>query len=297
MPLSLLDATGLRDALAGSPWREVDVYDSVGSTNLEALRRPLAWRVVAAGHQSAGRGRMTRSWESPEGTSVAVSALVPLPADRPQDWGWLPLLTGLAAWSAVLEAAGGSVEVGLKWPNDVLVRPRVDRGAGSSGDGSGGAALGDPGAPQWGKVAGILCETAPTGGEPVAVVGTGINVAQRAADLPVPTATSLLAGGVDVGKDHAQRVGLATALVAAYLLALAARVDSLTRGGAALEAERAAYRRVCTSLGRWVTVHRTTGSDVTGWATGVDEQGRLLVRGEDGCESAYAAGDVEHLRR
>ena len=54
---------------------------------------PSRGAVVVADHQSEGRGRLARSWEAPPGTSVAVSATVPLPA---RGAGWLPLLAGLA---------------------------------------------------------------------------------------------------------------------------------------------------------------------------------------------------------
>jgi BirA family transcriptional regulator, biotin operon repressor / biotin---[acetyl-CoA-carboxylase] ligase len=121
--------------------------------------------VVVADHQTAGRGRLGRTWVTPEGAALTLSAVV----DPSVDDEWWPLLP-LVAGCAVSEAVHGS----LKWPNDVLLDGR--------------------------KVCGILVERvhvrAPGGDRPLAVVGIGINVDQTAEELPVPTATSLaLAGG------------------------------------------------------------------------------------------------------
>ena len=100
----------------GSPWRSVDGHATLDSTNLEAARRPDPWRVVVADHQSAGRGRMARHWEAPPAASVAVSVVLPMAG---AEWGWLPLLTGMAMAQALEQVAG--VPARLKWPNDVLV--------------------------------------------------------------------------------------------------------------------------------------------------------------------------------
>jgi len=118
--------------------------------------------VLAAEHQTAGRGRMGREWVAPERSSLTVSfLLVPdAPAER---WPWLPLMTGIATASAVRRVTG--VQANLKWPNDVL---------------AGGLKLG-----------GILLERVERPGAAAAVVGIGVNCLQTAAELPVPLATSL----------------------------------------------------------------------------------------------------------
>jgi len=301
-PLSVASITAALHALResdaaggpGPPWGEIDVRDTVDSTNLEARRRPDAWRVVVAAHQSAGRGRLARGWDSPAGLSTAVSVVVPVPADRPQDWGWLPLLTGMAVRESVREVTG--VAAMLKWPNDVLAtepRSTVLEGAvgleGASGVG-------------WLKVAGILCElvegppppSAQGGaaggtaeGTRLAVVGAGTNVLQGRDQLTVPTATSLAlcgAGPVDQ-----------SLLVATYLSRLAHWHGVWMVGGPGLEGLRAAYRSACLSIGAEVSVHLPAAADRRGLATGVDDAGRLLVRDAGGV-TAYAAGDVVHLR-
>jgi BirA family biotin operon repressor/biotin-[acetyl-CoA-carboxylase] ligase len=159
----------------GSPWRDVEYHATIGSTNARAAMVGEPWRVVVADHQSQGRGRLARSWEAPPGTSVAVSATVPLP---PEGAAWLPLLAGLSVAEAVTAATG--LDAHLKWPNDVLLPGDGDR-----------------------KVCGVLCEVVTGVGPAVVVVGAGVNVDQSRDQLPVDTATSLvLAGAQEVDRNR-----------------------------------------------------------------------------------------------
>lgn len=117
--------------------------------------------MVATEHQTAGRGRLDRVWETPARASLTFSVL--LRPDVPaQDWPWLPLLTGYAVQAALADRLP---TIALKWPNDVLVEEC--------------------------KVAGILVERIETATGPAAVVGIGINVAQTLDELPVALATSV----------------------------------------------------------------------------------------------------------
>src|SRR6478609_3983337 len=182
-----LDGEVLRAALLtpGSPWQDVEHHATIASTNARAAMVGRPWRVVVADHQSSGRGRLARSWEAPPGTSVAVSATVPLPAGAQ---GWLPLLAGLAVAEAITAETGLAAD--LKWPNDVLLPGDDDR-----------------------KVCGVLCEVVTGIGDAFVVVGAGINVDQTREQLPVDTATSLtLSGAPEVDRNR---------LVVAYLSRLA----------------------------------------------------------------------------
>src|SRR6476659_27456 len=107
-----LDVEVLRAALltSDSPWQDLEHHATISSTNARAAMVGEPWRVVVADHQSEGRGRLTRSWEAPPGTSVAVSATVPVPEGAQ---GWLPLLAGLAVAEAVTAETG--VDADLKW--------------------------------------------------------------------------------------------------------------------------------------------------------------------------------------
>ena len=168
-----LHAASLRDELTGPsrPWRRIDVVDETGSTNADLLARAAAGEdidgaVLIAESQTAGRGRNGRTWTTPPGSQIALSAGVGVGAVPTDAWGWLPLLTGVAVVDAVAEVAG--VTAGLKWPNDVLVGT--------------------------GKLAGILAEVAAP--EPVVVVGLGLNVTEA----PDPVATSLAMLGATVDR-------------------------------------------------------------------------------------------------
>jgi len=255
----------------------VEVRASVDSSNLEALRDPLPWRVVVADHQSEGRGRLARRWLAPAGTSIAISAVVPVPPGRIADLGWLPLFSGMAMRAALSDVAG--VDGRLKWPNDVMVRETDSEGT----EGSAGLAL--DGAP-WLKISGVLCEMVP-GGELV-VIGAGANITQQRSELPVETATSLALCGVGNVRREA--------VIAAYLRELAGLHRTWSAGGAGLAALRTAYRACCLTIGLDVDVHQPDGRVVRGVATGVDDWGRLVVAA-DGTTSAHSAGDVVHVRR
>ncbi|WP_426244798.1 biotin--[acetyl-CoA-carboxylase] ligase [Nocardioides sp. LHG3406-4] len=154
------------DRLAGLPGQwHVEVVDATPSTNALVSERARAGAaaglVVATEHQTDGRGRLDRVWETPRGVALTFSVL--LRPDIPAaDWTWLPLLTGYAVQAALADRVP---DVSLKWPNDVLVEER--------------------------KIAGILVERIETPDGPAAVIGMGINVNQTMDDLPVALATSL----------------------------------------------------------------------------------------------------------
>ncbi len=236
----------------GEPWLPVEVHEVLGSTNDEVRAGPRPWRVVVAERQERGRGRLGRAWTTTPGSSLAVSVLVPVP---PSGAGWVPLFAGLAVRRAVAEVAG--LDTSLKWPNDVLVPSDGDR-----------------------KVAGLLCEWVPEG----VVVGLGLNVSSAREDLPVDTATSLVAAGAP-GVDRAR-------LLTAWLVHLARvlREDTGPAGPSVAD-----YRSACLTVGAEVEVHAPDGTVRRGGATGVDDEGRLAVRTPAGDE-VVSAGDVVHVR-
>jgi BirA family biotin operon repressor/biotin-[acetyl-CoA-carboxylase] ligase len=254
-----LDRERLYAALVtpGSPWRDVEHHATIGSTNARAALVGEPWRIVVAEHQSEGRGRLARTWEAPPGTSVAVSATVPLPHEGQ---AWLPLLAGLAVAEAIESETG--LATGLKWPNDVLLDDDEDR-----------------------KVSGVLCEVVTVAAASFAVVGAGINVDQSRDELPVAAATSLaLAGATDVDRNR---------LAAAYLSRLGHWYAALTGDDPA--GLHAAYRERCRTIGRAVTLSRPDGTELLGTAVAVDDDGRLVVDGAEG-RQPWAAGDVTHVR-
>jgi BirA family biotin operon repressor/biotin-[acetyl-CoA-carboxylase] ligase len=265
------------EALAGlAPDVVVEVLEEATSTNAVAAERARAGapegRLVVAEHQTAGRGRLDRTWETPARSGLTFS-LVLRPRVAPGDWPWLPLLTGHTI-AKTLRAEGWAA--GVKWPNDVLVEDRSD-----------------PAAPAR-KVAGILLERVETPTGPAAVVGVGLNVSLTAEELPVATATSLALEPRDAGAGPA--VPDRTDLLIALAAGLREAYDAWQAGGpAATSRLRSSYAAACLTVGRDVRVELPAAEPLVGRATGVDGSGRLLVAGPRG-EVAVSAGDVVHVR-
>ncbi len=257
-----LDAAALEAALVRDSrlWRSLEVVPEVGSTNADLAARAAGDApegvVLVAEHQSAGRGRLDRTWVSPPRAGLTVSVLLrpDVPAARR---AWLPLLTGVALAEAVGEVSG--VRTSLKWPNDLL-----------AADGT--------------KLAGILAEA--TGS--AVVVGTGLNVSTRREELP-PTGTSLaLVTGAPVDRAPLLLAYL-RALEQRYLAWTAALGDPVSTGLAA------DYLARCSTVGVEVTVTLPDGQELAGTATAVDWDGRLVLRTPAGTVE-LASGDVQHVR-
>ncbi|MFV0459950.1 MAG: biotin--[acetyl-CoA-carboxylase] ligase [Actinomycetales bacterium] len=307
-----LRSTSLRTALVGNglPLRRLDVSDVTGSTNadLVSLARTGADEapdrtLLVTEHQTAGRGRLGRSWLTPARSCLTFSVLL-RPETPMHTWSWLSLLAGLAVTNTLRRHAG--VEARLKWPNDVLVpvlspthRPLVlselpDDSASPGNPAhfpASGPPQGRPVAPP-GKVAGILGEIVPAaepGSAPAAVLGIGLNVTLSAEELPVPTATSLaLAGAATTDRE----------LLLRAIVRELARLDDQWRahhGDAEASGLAAAARESCDTLGSLVRVQRPAHPDLLGIAEGLDESGRLLVREGDRLVPV-AAGDVTTVR-
>ena len=161
-----LRAAALTRALLADGWR-VEVLPTAGSTNALLAERARggepAGLVLVAEEQTAGRGRLDRSWVAPPRAGLTFSVLLApdLPVAR---WPWLPLLTGLAVVRVLREQTG--VDAVLKWPNDVLVGGR--------------------------KLCGLLAEVPVPG---LVVMGIGLNVTTRREELPHDLATSLVLEG------------------------------------------------------------------------------------------------------
>ena len=248
--------------LTPTGWR-IEVEDATPSTNAALALRARAGEepglVLLTEHQTAGRGRLDRVWETPPRSSLTFSVLL-RPDLPPESWSWLPLLTGYAVQAALADRLP---DIALKWPNDVL----VDGGALGAGR----------------KVAGILVERIDTDRGPMAVVGVGINVDQTLDELPIALATSV---SLETG-EPVERTGL-LAQVLGSLHGLQGLLDDT-------EALRRAYADVCVTLGRTVDVHLPGGDVRRGEALDIDSTGALVVGTDDGAFTV-SAGDVVHVR-
>lgn len=258
----------------GSLWSRLEVRAETASTNADVAAAAAQGQpeglVIVAEQQTAGRGRRDRQWTSPARAGLTLSILLrPGQADPEHDraalspglFAWLPLLAGVALREAVQRVA--EVDAVLKWPNDLLVGE--------------------------GKCAGILAEVS---GDAV-VIGIGLNVTTRAAELPETTglpATSLqVAGAAVTDRDP---------LLRALLRGLASWYGGWRDAGgdAEMSGLLAAYRRDCATIGQRVRVLLPAGQELTGEATEVDGAGQLVVRTADGADHHVSAGDVLHVR-
>jgi BirA family biotin operon repressor/biotin-[acetyl-CoA-carboxylase] ligase len=250
-------------AMSRTGFSDVRRFDTIDSTNrylLDEARAGAPEGVVAlADHQSAGRGRLGRTWEAPPGASLLVSVLLRpgLPATQ---LFLCTVLTALAGADACAELAGVRPE--LKWPNDLLVGDK--------------------------KLAGILAESAPAPpGGPAApaavVVGMGVNI-----DWPGPPG----AGGTSLREASGRTVDRLE-----LLSALLDNLDR-RRGELDTEQDRAAllaeFRARCATLGRAVRVTLAAES-LAGTAVAITEAGHLVIESQGG-RRAVAAGDVVHVR-
>ncbi|MEN3274172.1 MAG: BirA family transcriptional regulator [Actinomycetota bacterium] len=234
--------------------------DSTNRVVLEEARGGAAeGLVVVADHQTAGRGRLGRTWQAPPGASLLVTVLL-RPALPPAEVHLVTIAAGLAAVDACDAVA--DVVPSLKWPNDLVIeRDGVTR-----------------------KLAGLLSESLVAGGRVDALaLGMGLNV-QWPAELPDDLASIATALNHEAGHDIDR-----DALLDAWLSRLGQRYGSFD--AASLLAE---YRERCVTLGREVRAELANEA-VTGVATDVDPDGHLLVTTPDGPRT-ITAGDVVHLR-
>lgn len=232
------------------------VFDTVDSTNtvLKELARQGAphGTVVVADHQTGGRGRLGRSFSSPRGLGLYLSALwrVDAPPDRLMH---LTCMAAEAARRAVLEVSG--VDAQLKWINDLVVSRK--------------------------KLAGILTELVSTPAGLAVICGVGINCGQTDTDYPPEVAT--LAVSLKQLKADSDRSVLAAALIRQLALAY----DHLLTPAEWM----AEYCRHCLTLGQDVQLLRN-GSSQPAHVDGMTQEGALLVTHPDGTHETVFSGEV-----
>jgi BirA family transcriptional regulator, biotin operon repressor / biotin---[acetyl-CoA-carboxylase] ligase len=254
--------------------RRIDLHQRVASTNHEAVALGHAGAehgtLVVADAQTAGRGRMARTWFSPPGLNIYASLLIriPIEAARISTWlSWLPLIAALAAAEAIeaLKPTG----IGVKWPNDLLIGER--------------------------KVGGILCESATASGiGPFQVIGVGLNVngdRNKFPDELRDQATTL--------QDETGSVTDRNRLIAQWLDEMESCLhDFLARGPIGIAH---AYRRRCTTIGKTVKAVLADGNAYVGLASGIDDDGSLTINERSRGTAAGAvrqvrAAEIIHLR-
>ncbi len=238
-------------------------FESIDSTNLEAMRQARNGApeglCIAAREQSAGRGRLERSWNSRKDAGIYFS-IVLRPEFETSFWPLLTLMAALAVVDALLKSCG--VRADIKWPNDVYVNER--------------------------KVCGILAETTDTPSGPAAVIGIGINLTNGS--LPVDllrTATSI----EEVTGQRSDPEKILTELIKA----IAERYETLQTADGREHTIREWCAHSTYAFDRRVRVSCDSESFV-GVTRGLDGDGALRVETADGKLRLVRAGDVTALR-
>ena len=209
--------------------------------------------LALAEFQSAGRGRLGRSWEVPEGTSVMMSILL-RPKFEPQYAPTLTLVMGMAVAKAVKKLG---FDVSIKWPNDVVVSHK--------------------------KICGILTEMGVRDGKiDYAVIGVGINVNIR--EFPEEMADKATSLYLESGRefDRSQLPGLVMEAFEEYYEKFAATCD--------LRGLKEEYESILANYNQPVRV--LAKEPYEGVARGITDGGELLVKKTDGTIVAVSAGEV-----
>ena len=242
------------------PWRDTLYwYPVTDSTNTRAKQLAKEGApegtVLIAGNQTAGRGRMGRTFQSPDGQGVYLSVIL-RPDCLPAELMHLTCAAGAAMVQAVEAAC--AITPQIKWINDLVVGQK--------------------------KLGGILTEMSLADGKvDYAVVGIGINCLQRAGDFPAEIADMATSLSIVCGKT-----------VPPERLA-AAMVEALWQMAGTLLTEKtqwmSRYKANCLTLGKEIQVIR--GDTVLfGKALDMDENGGLLVQYTDGTTQVVASGEV-----
>lgn len=231
-------------------------FGEIDSTNEEARRlaakgeRGPLW--IVADHQTAGRGRRGRKWESPTGNLAATLLLNP--GKPASECAQISFVSALAV-SDTIASFTPDVEIKVKWPNDVLANGR--------------------------KISGILLESASQGADPqFLIVGIGMNLKSHPPDTEFP-ATSLAGMGLSAPLPRHALLELAGPFAKWYDIWRA-------QGFAPI---RDAWLARAAGLGTRIRA-RLTNEETVGIFEGIDETGALLLRETQDRVRIIAAGEV-----
>ena len=243
---------------AECPWRDTLLwYDRIDSTNAKAKELACSGAAhgtcILAGSQSAGRGRIGRSFSSPEGMGVYLS-LILRPNCPPEQLMHLTCAVAVAMCKAVEQAAG--IRPGIKWINDLVIGKR--------------------------KLGGILTELSIQNGMvDYAIVGIGINCRQLEPDFPRELQSIATSLRLAAGKEIDIHVMAAAMIRQLWQLELFTGKEALMN----------AYKENCITLGQDVQLLQA-GQIRYGKATDLDENGCLVVDFPDGSRETIGSGEA-----
>jgi BirA family transcriptional regulator, biotin operon repressor / biotin---[acetyl-CoA-carboxylase] ligase len=233
-------------------WR-VSVVDVTESTQVDLLQlvssnEALSKQVIVSEYQSAGRGRLDRNFEAAPMSALTFSMYIEPKVDK-AEWSFLTLLSALSVREAIA-SLDSTISVEVKWPNDLLIGEK--------------------------KCAGIIAQAAEKG----VVIGIGINVGMKEAELPVPTATSLaIEGSLELDRNR---------ILAAILNHFEVNLQIWELGKSFITE----YKEASATIGAMVEVTLPGGDVLKSKAIGITDAGELLLDSGE----AVTVGDVVHLR-
>ncbi len=250
--------------LAGDP---VLLLTETGSTNEVAIGLAdggaTAYTLVVAESQTAGRGRLGRSWLSPSGSGLYFSMIL-RPQLEPEDLPKITLAAGLAVCLAIEKVSG--LNPLIKWPNDILLGGR--------------------------KLGGILSEVADLQNEnsrPAVVLGVGLNINTPQSAFPAELQGKAASLSVYAGREYPRGE-----ILAAIVVEIKKIVERFEKEGFMMILEE--WRQRDATLGRQLSWLTQSGDIVKGVSLGPDRSGQLLIRDDQGTVHEVLSGDISLAR-
>lgn len=269
----MLSATKLAALLPSKKIGEtLYVFDELASTNAFAMERAknqaLSETIILADRQTAGRGRLDRSWFSP-GKSNIYGSLLFVQEATIQYLGWIPLMAGVAIAQALQQQTG--IRINLKWPNDLLIGGR--------------------------KLGGVLCDSFRNPEHQTCVViGFGINVNLSQPEFPLELQTSATSLQIQCHCALDRE-----ALIIKVITSLEENWENLRSYGP--QSYFAEYKHWCATIGHMIQVQFPDGSQLQGLAHSIGEHGQLRVIPSPSDSNEQSArmrdihsGEILHLR-
>ena len=254
--LHLLDVNKIKSSL-GRQGLTIDVFETIQSTS-DYLRAMKSRRVCIAEQQTAGKGRLGRTWHSPFGKNIYLSLLHPFRKDISELAG-LSMIVSLAIVKA-LRQYDMSSELGVKWPNDILYQQH--------------------------KLAGILVEIqAESHGACHVIIGIGINVNMQDDHKQISKSWTSLRNILGSYIDRNELCAMMINQLQLYL-------DKFSKMG--FSAFMQEWNAVDYLANRAITL-KNINEQITGTVAGINHQGHLLLQLADGDVRAIASGDASVL--
>ncbi|MBV9575769.1 MAG: biotin--[acetyl-CoA-carboxylase] ligase [Gammaproteobacteria bacterium] len=241
---------------------DITLFESIPSTNdyLKSFKNNKQIKICLAEEQTQGKGRLNREWVSPFGKNIYFSCLYPFQKDVSELAG-LSLVTGIAIIKA-LKNIGMTRAVCVKWPNDIMYENK--------------------------KLAGVLIEIqAESHGVSQAVIGIGMNI--NMLNMSTPTITQAWTSVAKILGKSLNRNEVCAVLMT-HLLHELKRFD---HEGFSVYVDE--WMQVDCLANRYITL-KNNNEKMTGTMVGINEQGHLLLRMENGVVRAFSSGDTSIVK-